>query len=56
MIRATRAETMLASDIIAAAQQPKLAEALGLSDESRVVVVVCEGATDPEQYAKLINS
>ena len=40
--------------LLAAAAQPKLKAALGLDDSSRVVVVICEGATDPERGGPVI--
>ncbi|PVZ70487.1 diaminopropionate ammonia-lyase [Pelagibaculum spongiae] len=42
----------LAASVIAA-QQPEFAEKLGLSAESRVLVIGTEGATDPEVYEQL---
>ena len=44
------AATMLAS------QDEAMAQALGLSKESHVLVIGTEGATDPELYQQLINS
>jgi len=41
--------------VLAAAVQPKLRDALGLNNTSRVVVIVCEGATDPEIYERCVG-
>ena len=41
--------------LVAAASRPALKEALGLSEESRVLIVVCEGATDAQSYEKILN-
>ena len=39
-----------------AAAQPALRDALDLTEESRVVVVLCEGATEPEKYKELVGA
>ena len=41
--------------LLAAAAQPELKAKLELTAESRVVVVICEGATDPETYHKCVG-
>jgi diaminopropionate ammonia-lyase len=41
--------------LIAGAQQSSLRGALGLTTESRVLLIGSEGATDPEIYDKLVN-
>ena len=41
--------------VLVAALAPPLREALGLDQESRVLVIGTEGATDPEIYARLIG-
>jgi len=41
--------------LLAAAKQPDLKANLGLDEHSRVVVVVCEGATDPVIYEKCVG-
>ena len=40
--------------LLLAAQDPDARESLGLSHESRVLLFSCEGATDPELYARLV--
>jgi diaminopropionate ammonia-lyase len=40
--------------LIAACRQPALGTALQLTDDSRVLVIGSEGATDPEIYAQLV--
>ena len=42
--------------LLAAAAQPALRDALDLTEESRVVVVLCEGATEPEKYKELVGA
>ncbi len=41
--------------LIAACADPQLRHALRLGPTSRVLVVMTEGATDPEIYAKLVH-
>jgi len=41
--------------LLAAAAQPELKARLGLDENSRVVVVICEGATDPLIYRKCVG-
>ena len=40
---------------MAAALQPALRRKVGLGPDSRVVVVICEGASDPDAYAQLVT-
>ena len=40
--------------VVAAARQPALRAKLGLGPESRVVVVVCEGDSDPDSYREIL--
>ena len=41
--------------LMAACADPALREALGLGPEARVALVVTEGATDPESFARLVG-
>ncbi|WP_207060617.1 diaminopropionate ammonia-lyase [Motiliproteus sp. SC1-56] len=41
--------------VILAAQQPSLREALGLDENSQVLLIGSEGATDPELYTELVG-
>jgi diaminopropionate ammonia-lyase len=41
--------------LIAAAEHPELARALGLGPDSRVLLIGSEGATDPELYVRLVG-
>ncbi|MEM7209493.1 MAG: diaminopropionate ammonia-lyase [Pseudomonadota bacterium] len=43
------------SGLIAACQQPSLKTALGLTAQSRVMVIGTEGATDPEIYEQIVG-
>lgn len=40
--------------LAAICQDPELKQALGLNDQSQVLVIGCEGATDPEVYQALL--
>jgi diaminopropionate ammonia-lyase len=42
--------------LVAAAADPELRHALGLSSDSRVLLLGCEGATDPEIYRRMVGT
>ena len=43
-------------ELLTGAESARYREALGINENTRALVIVTEGATDPESYRRIVNS